>query len=165
MWTVKPAPMPVQFLTGRTGAVSVGDSQPPPRNYDGIRHRFCNFATKSHTSETKSVGRLGQQILLSSAESNPSKPISKEKQMSGSDVLWAIQRATAQRKRSTADKQRKKKITSVELSSSAAESSEDNGGSNAVDYSNVRPLRIKSDWGHRLEEFEKILKEFQDTEL
>ncbi|CAH8266207.1 unnamed protein product [Arabidopsis lyrata] len=159
MWIVKPAAMPVQFLMRPTVATSVGYSHPPPHNYDGIHRRFINIPTKSQTSE--SVGGLGQQILLRTADSNPSKPIPKEKEISGSDVLWAIQRATAQRKRTNAGKKKMKKIRGVELSSSAGESTEDNG----VDYSNVAPLRIKSDWGHRLEEFEKLLKEFQDTEL
>jgi len=77
-------------------------------------------------------------------------------------VLWAIQRATAQRKRTNAGKKKtKNRLSGVELSSSAGEPTGDNG----VDYSNVTPLRIKSDWGHRLEEFEKLLKEFQNTEL
>ncbi|VVB03536.1 unnamed protein product [Arabis nemorensis] len=80
-----------------------------------------------------------------------------EKEISGSDVLWAIQRATAQRTRLNADKRKKKKITGVEVSSST--------GDNGVDYSNVTPLKIKSDWGNRLEEFEKVLKELQDTEV
>ncbi|CAH2057713.1 unnamed protein product [Thlaspi arvense] len=159
---MKPAPMPVQFLRGLTGTVSVGYSQPPPGNYDGIHFRLCNIPTKSQ--RTESVGGLGQQILLHSAEPNQNKPNPKKKEISGSDVLWAIQRATAQRNRSSADRKKKKKeeeVTGVELSSSAGESTKDNG----VDYSNVRPLRIKSDWGRRLDEFEKLLKEFRDTEL
>ncbi|KAF8060444.1 hypothetical protein N665_1215s0015 [Sinapis alba] len=146
MWTVKPAPIPVQSFRGPTGLISVGYSHPPPRNDDGIHRR--NIPRKS-------------QILLRSGESNPNpnKPVPNEKEISGSDVLLAIQRATAQRKRSNADKS--KKIRGVELASTAGESTGDNG----VDYSNVRPLVIKSDWGHRLDEFEKLLKEFQDMEL
>ncbi|EOA29318.1 hypothetical protein CARUB_v10025599mg [Capsella rubella] len=158
MWTVKPAAMPVQFLRGRTGAATiVGSSQPPPRNYERSYRRFVNFPTKSQTSESETVGGLGQKILLRTGDSEPDKPIPKE--ISGSDVLWAIQRATAQRKRTNAGK--KKMIRGVELSSSAGESTGDNGD----DYSNVRPLRINSDWGHKLVEFEKLLKEFQNTEL
>ncbi|AEC10746.1 hypothetical protein AtNW77_Chr2g0269781 [Arabidopsis thaliana] len=160
MWTVKPAAMPVQFHMRPTVATSVAYSQPPPHNYDGIHRRFINVPTKSQTSE--SVGGLGQQILLRTVDSNPRKPIPKETEISGSDVLWAIQRATAQRKRTNAGKKKtKNRLSGVELSSSAGEPTGDNG----VDYSNVTPLRIKSDWGHRLEEFEKLLKEFQNTEL
>lgn len=161
MWIVKPAAMPVQFLRGRTGATTVRYSQPPPHSYDGFHRRFVKIPTKSQNSESESVGGLGQQILLRTADSNPSKQIPKEKEISGSDVLWAIQRATAQRNRTNAGKKKTKKIRGVELSSSAGESTGDNG----VDYSNVRPLRIKSDWGHKLEQFEKLLKEFQNTEL
>ncbi|KAJ4892464.1 Uncharacterized protein Rs2_32212 [Raphanus sativus] len=159
MWTVKPVPKPVQFFRGLTGSISVGYSPPPPRNYDGIHLRLCNIPTKSQTSE--SVGGLGQQIILRSANSNPSKPIPKEREITGADVLWAIQRATAQRKRSNADRMKKKKKRSVELSSSASKST----GDNVVDYLNVRPLRIKNDWGERVDEFEKLLKDLQDTEL
>ncbi|KAF2567794.1 hypothetical protein F2Q70_00028922 [Brassica cretica] len=159
MWTVKPAPIPVQFSMGLTGSNSVGYSHPPPRNGDGIHRR--NIPRKSQTSESESVGGLGQRILLRSEASNPNKPVPKEKEISGSDVLLAIQRATAQRKRSTADKSKKTKIGGAELSSTAGESTGDNG----VDYSSVRSLMIKNDWGHRLHEFEKLLKEFQDMEL
>lgn len=161
MWTVKPAPMPVQFSRGLTGSISVGHSHPPPRNDDGFHRR--NIPRKSQTSESVSVGGLGQRILLRSGESNPNpnKPVPDEKEISGSEVLLAIQRATAQRKRSNADRMKKKKKRSVELSSSASKST----GDNVVDYLNVRPLRIKNDWGERVDEFEKLLKDLQDTEL
>lgn len=33
-------------------------------------------------------------------------------------------------------------------------------GDNGVDYSNVRLLMVKNDWGYRLDEFEKFFKEF-----
>ncbi|KAG2290511.1 hypothetical protein Bca52824_050115 [Brassica carinata] len=160
MWTVKPVPMPVQFFRGITAPTPVGYSQPPPSNYDRIHLRLCNVPTKSQTSE--SVGGLGQQIVLRSANSNPSKPIPKEREITGSEVLWAIQRATAQRNRSKADRMKKKKMRSVELSSSSASKST---GDNGVDYFNVKALTIKNDWGQRLDEFDKLLKDLQDTEL
>ncbi|CAH8387020.1 unnamed protein product [Eruca vesicaria subsp. sativa] len=159
MWTVKPVPMPVQSFRGLTGSIPVGYSQPPPRNYDGIHLRLCKIPTRSQTS--KSIGGLGQQIILRSDNSNPIKPIPKEKKITGSDVLWAIQRAAAERKRANADRMKKRKMRSLELSSSASKSTEDNG----VDCLNVRPLRIKSDWGQRLDGFEKLLKDLKDTEL
>ncbi|WZZ48021.1 hypothetical protein YC2023_048128 [Brassica napus] len=145
---------------GITASTSVGYSQPPPSNYNRIHLRLCNVPTKSQTSE--SVGGLCQQIVLRSADSNPSKPIPKEREITGSDVLWAIQRATAQRNRSKADRMKKKKMRSVELSSSSASKST---GDNGVDYFNVKALTIKNDWGQRLDEFDKLLKDLQDTEL
>ncbi|CAH8304927.1 unnamed protein product [Eruca vesicaria subsp. sativa] len=157
MWTLKPAPMPVQFFKGVIGSISGGYSHPPPRIENEIHHR--NIPRKSQTSDSESVCGLGKQIFVRSGESNPNKPSPNEKEISGSEVLLAIQRATAQRKRSNADK--KKKIRGVELLSTAGESTRDNG----VDYSNVRPLMIKNDWGQRLDDFEKLLKEFQDMEL
>lgn len=160
MWTVKPVPMPVQFFRGITASTSVGYSQPPPSNYNRIHLRLCNVPTKSQTSE--SVGKLGQQIVLRSANSNPSKPIPKEREITGSDVLWAIQRATAQRNRSKADRMKKKKIRCVELSSSSASKST---GDKGLDYLNVKALRIKNDWGQRLDDYDKLLKDLQDTEL
>ncbi|KAG2244509.1 hypothetical protein Bca52824_093640 [Brassica carinata] len=147
MWTVKP--VPVQFFRGLTGSISVSYSQAPPRNYDVIHLRLCN----SQTSESV--------ILLRSTDSKPNKPIPKEKEITGSDVLWAIQRATAQRRRTNAERMKKRKTRSAELSSSASKST----GDNCVDYLNVTPLRIKSDWGQRVDEFEKLLKDLQDTEL
>ncbi|KAG2284873.1 hypothetical protein Bca52824_044477 [Brassica carinata] len=108
---------PGSVFQGLTGSNSVGYSHPPPRYGDGIHRR--NIPRKSQTSESESVGGLGQRILLRSEASNPNKPVPKEKEISGSDVLLAIQRATAQRKRSTADKSKKTKIGGAELSSTA----------------------------------------------
>ncbi|KFK37439.1 hypothetical protein AALP_AA4G257100 [Arabis alpina] len=149
MWTIKPALIPVQFLRQRTGATTVGYPQPPPHNH------------KAKSQSSDSIGGLGQQILLCTTEPNQNKPVLKEKEITGSDVLWAIQRATAQKKKSIGDKRKKKKITGVVESSSTVECTGDNG----VNYSNVTPLKIKSDWGQRLEEYEKVLKELQDTEV
>ncbi|KAJ7963440.1 Death domain associated protein [Quillaja saponaria] len=69
-------------------------------------------------------------------------------QINGSDVLWALQRATANKK-----KKQKRKGTSSVVS---------HGEENGVDYSNVRPLCIKSDWGPKLDDFEKRLQEISE---
>ena len=122
------------------------NSQPPPQ------HEF---------------GGLGRTILTA-LESNP-KPINTKtpqqkkpkreeeeeegKQISGSDVLWAMQKAAAMKNKS------KKKKISKGLSSMGGHREEDVAG----DYSNVRPLCIKSEWGPKLDELEKSLQELYET--
>ncbi|GMI66737.1 hypothetical protein HRI_000343000 [Hibiscus trionum] len=74
------------------------------------------------------------------------------KEISGSDVLWALQRAAAQKKKA---KVKKKGSTSSEASHREKES---------LDYSDVRPLEIKSEWSLKLDELEKRLQELEDED-
>ncbi|KAE8721506.1 hypothetical protein F3Y22_tig00015910pilonHSYRG00092 [Hibiscus syriacus] len=75
------------------------------------------------------------------AASNPKQDDGKE--ISGSDMLWALQRAAAQKKKAN----RKKGLTS---------SPDNQRGKDSVDYSNVRPFEIKSEWNLQLDELEKL---------
>ncbi|TKY61213.1 hypothetical protein E2542_SST11063 [Spatholobus suberectus] len=93
-------------------------------------------------------GKLGH-TLLATLQSN-STPIPKPQQdgeISGSDVLWALQRASARKK----NKSNKK--GHWRGSSSVATPTEET----AVDYTNVRPLCINANWGAKLDEFDKRL--------
>ncbi|XP_062091308.1 uncharacterized protein LOC133797429 [Humulus lupulus] len=130
------------------------------------------------------VGGLGRTILTA-LQSNP-KPITttstasipnpnpmlkreekKEedgKQISGSDVLWAMQKAAAKKNRvSGKSKSKKKKMMMIMsregLSSVSGHREEELAG----DYSNVRPLCIKTEWGPKLDELEKSLQELYET--
>ncbi|KAI4328970.1 hypothetical protein L6164_021280 [Bauhinia variegata] len=72
-------------------------------------------------------------------------------QISGSDVLWALQRATVKKK-----KQQKRRVPMP--------SSEDSRrGESGLDYSTVRPLHIKSEWGAKLDDLENRLRELSET--
>ena len=73
-------------------------------------------------------------------------------------MLRALQRAAAQKKefsKSKKMKSKKMKKNTREVSSSVEEDS--------LDYSKVRPLCIKSEWGVRLVELEKRLQELSGT--
>ncbi|KAL4361003.1 hypothetical protein GQ457_04G030290 [Hibiscus cannabinus] len=88
------------------------------------------------------------------AASNPKQEDGKE--ISGSDVLWALQRAAAQKKKA---KIKKKASTSTSTSSEVSHREK-----NSIDYSDVRPLEIKSEWTLKLEELENRLQHLlQDT--
>ncbi|KAJ9681046.1 hypothetical protein PVL29_020110 [Vitis rotundifolia] len=87
------------------------------------------------------------------------KEIGDGRQLSGSDVLWALQRAAAQKKKRISGSGNKKK--NREPSSVGG----NRGGSaeDSLDYSNVKPLCIKGDWGSKLDELERRLQELSDT--
>ncbi|CAI9766208.1 unnamed protein product [Fraxinus pennsylvanica] len=75
-------------------------------------------------------------------------------QLSGADVLWALQRANAHKSKKKKDKRdtisRDRKFVEREIQGS-------------VDYTSVRPLCIKTEWTARLEELERQLQELIDT--
>ncbi|KAL2554793.1 uncharacterized protein Fot_08412 [Forsythia ovata] len=77
-----------------------------------------------------------------------------KRQLSGADVLWALQRATAQK-----SKKKKDKRDTISRDGKFAEREIEG----TVDYSSVRPLCIKSEWSARLEELEGQLQELIDT--
>nr|AFK46817.1 unknown [Lotus japonicus] len=79
-----------------------------------------------------------------------------EAQISGSDVLWALQRASAVKKIKNNNKKHIKHDHHHGRGrlSSAAE---------VVDYTNVRPLCINSNWAAKLDELEKRLHQLSHT--
>ncbi|GLT79826.1 hypothetical protein SLA2020_513000 [Shorea laevis] len=91
------------------------------------------------------------------SDSNSNNPTPEQKQeegrdISGSDVLWALQRAAAQKKKL------KKKKKQKEPSPTASHMEK-----KTVDYSNVKPLKIKREWGVKLDQLEKRLKQLDET--
>nr|XP_004494859.1 uncharacterized protein LOC101494887 [Cicer arietinum] len=78
------------------------------------------------------------------------------KEISGSDVLWALQRASSRKKMM---KNNKKEHERGRDSSSAVSRMEET----CVDYTNVRPLCINDHWGPKLDELENRLRELSDT--
>ncbi|KAJ4825421.1 hypothetical protein Tsubulata_010346 [Turnera subulata] len=78
-----------------------------------------------------------------------------QQQLKALDVLWAMQRAAAEKKKRSSGgairKTKKKEPSSDDRSQSKKVDD--------VDYSNLKPLRIKSDWKVRLDSLEKRLEE------
>ncbi|MBA0769433.1 hypothetical protein Gotri_018166 [Gossypium trilobum] len=68
------------------------------------------------------------------------------KEISGSDVLWALQRAAAHKKK--ANRKKKGSASSPE----ATQRLED-----TIDYTNVKPLQIRTEWSLKLDELEERL--------
>lgn len=136
-------------------------------------------SAKSHPQPDQDVGGLGRSILTK-LKSNP-KPASfiavpkqkKQKQeegsrqISGSEVLFAMQKAAAKKSKES----RKKKTNTrggPEVLSSVGryrEEEEDEEEEEDVDYSKVRPLCVKSDWGTRLDELEMRLQELSSKTI
>ncbi|KAM1612226.1 hypothetical protein TB1_000961 [Malus domestica] len=147
MWAVSypPPPPPSQPLIPK-----------PPPTYP-IR---LSIVAKSQPP-SQDLGGLGRSILTK-LKSNPNPKLQgKQKQdeedkkvISGSDVLSAMQRAAAKKNRESVKK--KKKAPPSSSSSYAGSHREEEG---VDEYGNVRPLCVKSEWGSRLDELGKRLKE------
>ncbi|KAH7519427.1 hypothetical protein FEM48_Zijuj08G0034900 [Ziziphus jujuba var. spinosa] len=127
------------------------NSQPPDQNIQGL-------------------GRTSRTTIDSSTK--PTNPIEKQdegeeeeegRQISGSDVLWAMQKAAAHKNRVSGMKKKKKKKNKMKKSKGSSSSHVEQEV--AIDYSNVRPLSISSDWGGRLDELEKLLQELSSERI
>ncbi|GMH22520.1 hypothetical protein Nepgr_024363 [Nepenthes gracilis] len=109
---------------------------------------------RSKTYRTRSPNR--QQEEGKRKQSQP-KQEDNGREISGADVLLALQRAGAQKSRS------KRKKKGHQTGDEGGGGGGNKGGEDDADYSKVRPLCIKGDWGMRLEELEKRLQDFTDT--
>ncbi|XP_022757612.1 uncharacterized protein LOC111304877 [Durio zibethinus] len=105
--------------------------------------------TKHQPHNVSANFRLSSQPAASNRGNNFKQEEGKE--ISGSDVLWALQRAAAQKKKA---KRRKK---------GSAPSKGSHREKDGTDYGNVRPLQIKNEWSLKLDELEKRLQELEET--
>ncbi|KAL6128502.1 hypothetical protein ACLB2K_071857 [Fragaria x ananassa] len=154
-------------------------SPPPPLHPLIPKPRLTPFpltvvSAKSRPQPDRDFGVLGRSILTK-LKSNPNpKPTNisvpkqkKQKQeessrhISGSEVLFAMQRAAAKKRKETQKK--KTKIVGEGLSSAGRNREEEE--EDGVDYSKVRPLCLKSDWGRRLDELEMRLHELSSKNI
>lgn len=121
-----------------------------------------------HPPPGQDVGGLGHTILTANdSNTKPTIPIPKPeeeeeeeeegRQISGSDVLWAMQKAAAHKK----SKSKKKMMNKNRKGSSSSPGTQ--GEVASMDHSNVRPLCIRNDWGGRLDELEKRLHQLSET--
>jgi hypothetical protein len=167
MWAVFPATPRLCLLPLTPSGLTISANSKP------ARHRSKPPGNDAVT--TKDIKGLGHTILTALNSSHPTNPDpipeqpkqgkrkqAKQKQeeegrqISGSDVLWALQRAAAQKKATSGSKKMKKQKG---VSSSAGGHREEDG----VDYSKARPFCVRSEWGVRLDELEKRLQELSET--
>ncbi|GLU00877.1 hypothetical protein SLE2022_182140 [Rubroshorea leprosula] len=120
-------PPPIHFpLT-----VSIIISQPPP--YPAVSN---NVTVRNDSNSNNTTAEQKQE---------------EGRDISGSDVLWALQRAAAQKKKLKKKKQKEPSPTARHMEKKT------------VDYSNVKPLQIKREWGVKLDQLEKRLKQLDET--
>ncbi|KAJ0051853.1 hypothetical protein Pint_00658 [Pistacia integerrima] len=145
MWAVSPTPISAALFPNPTQPLSRRSVVSLPRSQDddvGGAGHILFMATNSDD-------------VISNTNPIPKRQKQKEgegKQLTGSDVLWALQRATIKKKK----KHKKRK----ELSS--AGSDKEDVDVDDVDYSNVKALCIKSEWSAKLNELEKQLQELSE---
>lgn len=134
-------------------------------------------SAKSQPQPDQDVGGLGRSILTK-LKSNP-KPASfiavpkqkKQKQeegsrqISGSEVLFAMQKAAAKKSKESRKKKTNTRGGPEVLSSVGRYREEEEEEEEDVDYSKVRPLCVKSDWGTRLDELEMRLQELSSKTI
>ncbi|KAM6600121.1 hypothetical protein CsatA_019730 [Cannabis sativa] len=135
-------------------------------------------SANSHQPPQNDVGGLGRTILTALNSNSNSKPTTTttpnpipkrearseedETQISGSDVLWAMQKAAAKKNKLSGGKSmKKKKKKNMVIMSKGGLSSVD--GDREEDLAGVRPLCIKTEWGPKLDELEKSLRELYQT--
>ncbi|KAI8572903.1 hypothetical protein RHMOL_Rhmol01G0237100 [Rhododendron molle] len=155
-----------------TLAVSNKSQRPPPpppqdENYPSAKKNFGGLglsvlaAVKSNP-QTKPFNNPPAQNNTAPIKTNPKqqqqqeegKPIGKEeeRELSGSDVLLALQRASAQKIKTKKRREYPPSSSSTKKRVAAAE----------VNYGDVRPICVKSEWITRVDELEKRLQELMD---
>ncbi|KAL7002270.1 hypothetical protein U1Q18_003424 [Sarracenia purpurea var. burkii] len=126
------------------------------------------FIALESNPQSKSANPGSKNIRSSIKSSNlPQQQSGKQEegQLSGSDVLLALQRASAKK-----IKMERRDYSSSSSNSEVAKNrgraaTEQEGEEAASDSSNARPICIKSDWNSRLNELEKLLQEFIDGDV
>ncbi|GMP61055.1 hypothetical protein CsSME_00023668 [Camellia sinensis var. sinensis] len=150
---------------------------PPPQNSSGDDHaqdiRGLGLTVLTALKSNPQIEPLNPRPQNSA--SSIKNPISKqrsreeeqeERQLSGSDVLMALQRAAAQKIK----KKRRRDYSSSKLvknrgPSGTVQKEGEEEETDTWNYSNARPICVKSDWTTRLDEFEKRLQELVDTAI
>lgn len=147
MWAVHPNPPAPSFpLIPRPakGFVSLALSATSQHS----RHRSSPNRKKQQQQHRRIQKHEGENEKQRGAATN---------QLSGLDVLRAMQRASAEKNRAAIARSKNNQKRKESLSAGGQ------GDEYAVDYSNVRPLNIKNEWGDKLDELEQRLKELSET--
>ncbi|XP_012083117.1 uncharacterized protein LOC105642785 [Jatropha curcas] len=106
-----------------------------------------------------SLTRKDRQQIQNQESKNQKQSGAVTNQLSGLDVLWAMQRAAAEKNRASGGATKKNRKTKGLLSAGGGGQREEDD----VDDSNVRPLCIKSEWSAKLDELDKRLQELSET--
>ncbi|KAL9314930.1 hypothetical protein ACSQ67_020382 [Phaseolus vulgaris] len=102
-------------------------------------------------------GNLGHNLVGTlRSNSTPIPKLTEQGDMSGSDILWALQRASAGKKKKKHGKNKKEHRRDESSVGTLTEQT-------AVDYTNVRPLSINANWAAKLEDLDKRLRELSDA--
>lgn len=126
--------------------------------------RGTQYPHKNGGVYDEDMGGIGHIVLSnldaggSGSASAPKLQIRKQengKQLSGSDVLWALQRAAAKNKLKKKNKKKKQ-------ASSADTRREDDDDVDCGTNVEVKPLCIKSEWAAKLDELDKRLQELSE---
>uniref|UniRef100_A0A7C8ZTD3 Uncharacterized protein n=1 Tax=Opuntia streptacantha TaxID=393608 RepID=A0A7C8ZTD3_OPUST len=163
-----PTPPLVPFIS----TTNLRPPPPPDRLLSAPRTAVTRRTALRVSATSQEVGGQGKAVPggLSAGAKNTTNPSSnpqqgkkkankeepkKEKQITGSDILRALQRVSARKAQISSNKkmqqQRRTAPDSVNRTQNA---------NRGVDYDKVRALTIKSDWATRLDELEKRLQEF-----
>ncbi|CAO2835403.1 unnamed protein product [Amaranthus hypochondriacus] len=144
---------------------------PPTTPHSAVRSRRISVNAAGTNQKVSGLGLA----VLGAIKSDPSNPNSnpahqqdekpntgrrKEevdtgKEVSGSDILRALQRANA--KKLSIKKQQQQRVKNI---GSGNMKKENVGKKKVVDYDKIRPITVKSDWVTRLDDLEKRLQEF-----
>ncbi|CAL9007561.1 unnamed protein product [Prunus brigantina] len=131
-------------------------SQSPGQDLGGLGHSILTKLKSNHKRTTP--------ILSKQKQKQKQRENQEGKQMiSGSDVLFALQKA-AEKKSREIGKKKKKANVSPSSSSSYLGSHEEEEGVDDED-GKVRPLCVKSEWGDRLDELEKRFQELSSKDI
>lgn len=129
-------------ISRRIFSLAISPQQPPPRTHTNPpKHTVPGKSL--HTTSNSNAKHHSQSHDDSTGQKMP---------LSGSDVLWALRRATAHKS--------KKKNKDVSFTSAAPNIGLDNP---AAEYTNVLPLSIKTEWNTRLKQLEQRLQQLTDA--
>lgn len=131
-----------------------GNDAVPTKDIKGLGHTILTALNSSHPSTNPNP--FPEQPKQGKHKRAKQKQEEEGRQISGSDVLWALRRAAAQKKATSGSKKMKQQKG---VSSSVGGRGEEDG----VDYSKARQLCVRSEWGARLDELEKRLQELSET--
>ncbi|BFG22254.1 hypothetical protein CerSpe_085280 [Prunus speciosa] len=125
-------------------------SQPPGQDLGGLGHSILTKLKSNHKPTTPILSKQKQK--QKQRQNQEGKQI-----ISGSDVLFALQKAADKKSREIGKKKKKANVSSSSSSSSYLGSHREEEG--VDEDGKVRPLCVKGEWGDRLDELEKRFQE------
>lgn len=131
-------------MSPRIFSLAISPQQPPPVHTNHPKH---TIPSKSLLTTSNSNAKHH-----SHSTDLPEDSTGQKRPLSGSDVIWALRRATAHKS--------KIKNKDVSFTPGAPNIGLDKP---AADYTEVRPLSIKTEWSTRLKQLEQRLQQLKDA--